>query len=141
MRPINDLDVNCDMFVQQKTLHSHTIKCWCGELWEHTFSGLQSARFITGLAAEEGWSLDDNLHPQCPKCLRKLKAGQRPKDPDDLGKNQRGLLLNLRDRGSWHTSDNGCSWLWDTPSNTKKILDTLVKRGLVHEEHGVYTPT
>ncbi len=139
MLRINDA-FNCALFVQQKTLYRYTIKCWCGQIWEETTSEPRSARLIADQAAEEGWSLDDDLHPRCTKCLRKLKAGERPRDPDNLGVNQRGVLSSLREHGSWnYNALNG--WLWDTPSNTKKILDTLVKRDLVHEEQGVYTPT
>jgi hypothetical protein len=48
--------------------------------------------------------------------------------PRPLGKNQKGVLQSLRDHGSWHT---GAGWYWDTFANTERILDSLVKRGLV----------
>lgn len=47
-----------------------------------------------------------------------------------LGENQLSVLKSL-DRGPWHER---CGWLWDTPSGTRKILDSLVKRGLVAKE-------
>ena len=46
-----------------------------------------------------------------------------------LGKNQRAMLDCLkRHNGYWHS---GCGWYWDTDSGTRRILDSLVRRGLV----------
>ncbi len=46
-----------------------------------------------------------------------------------LGENQRSMLWSLREhRGEWF---NGCGWLWDTPSGTAALLDSLLRRGLV----------
>lgn len=52
-----------------------------------------------------------------------------------LGKNQVGVLGSLLKNGGFPGG-----WVWDTPGNTIKILDTLVKRGLVHyvEHHRRY---
>lgn len=57
-----------------------------------------------------------------------------------LGKNQRDVLWSLIDHGSWKR-DGG--WLWDTHSNTQRLMDNLVRRELAtkNEETGVYTPT
>ena len=46
-----------------------------------------------------------------------------------LGKNQNGLLRAMQRRHSTYSA--GCGWVWDTHRNTERILDTLVKRGLV----------
>ena len=45
-----------------------------------------------------------------------------------LGKNQRGVITALRERGPWFP---GCGWTWGTPGETTRILDSLVERGLV----------
>jgi len=45
-----------------------------------------------------------------------------------LGKNQQNLIDSLKEHDFWY---NGCGWVWDTHSNTQRILDSLVKRGLV----------
>lgn len=45
-----------------------------------------------------------------------------------IGKNQRGVLESLVRHGSWY---RGCGWIWGTYSGTIRILDSLVKRGLV----------
>ena len=44
-----------------------------------------------------------------------------------LGANQEGVLRSLVERGGW---SEGCGWMWDTHASTRRILDTLVKRGL-----------
>lgn len=44
-----------------------------------------------------------------------------------LGEVQEVNLRNLRERGEWH---RGTWWLWDTLSNTERIMESLVKRGL-----------
>jgi hypothetical protein len=55
-----------------------------------------------------------------------------------LGDRQKSCLQALRHHGHWHTT---CGWKWDTKSNTRRILDTLVKRGLATiDEQGVYRP-
>lgn len=47
-----------------------------------------------------------------------------------LGENQKGIIESLKQHGSYHTH-GFCGWVWDTPANTVKILESLVKRGLV----------
>ena len=49
-----------------------------------------------------------------------------------LGKNQLGVIRCLKTYGSW--DHRSCSWVWDTHSNTVRILDSLVKRGVVTAE-------
>jgi hypothetical protein len=46
-----------------------------------------------------------------------------------LGETQQDVLDSLREHGGyWHP---GCGWLWDTHSGTVKIMESLLKRGLV----------
>jgi len=45
-----------------------------------------------------------------------------------LGKIQKELLKSLKMHNYWHCA---CGWVWDTPSGTERILETLVRRGLV----------
>jgi DNA-binding PadR family transcriptional regulator len=55
-----------------------------------------------------------------------------------LGRNQRGVLEGLLIHKRWPGS-----WVWDTPSNTERILESLLKRGLVHraDTRDPYRPT
>ena len=46
-----------------------------------------------------------------------------------LGVNQQDCLRAIREYGYWIPDHSG--WIWDTTSNTTKILESLVKRGLV----------
>lgn len=46
-----------------------------------------------------------------------------------MGKNQRNVLRALRDHRVWPGG-----WIWENRSTTVKILDSLVKRGLVTEK-------
>lgn len=46
-----------------------------------------------------------------------------------LGVNQQGVLESIRSHSYWIPDQSG--WIWDTMSNTTKILESLVKRGLV----------
>lgn len=63
-----------------------------------------------------------------------MKRKNRP-----LGENQRYLLYSLFMHKSWRP---GCGWLWNTPSGTKRLLDSLVRRGLVvKHDDGSYTLT
>lgn len=49
----------------------------------------------------------------------------------DIGKTQRSVLECLsRHNGQWHM---GCGWLWDTYSNTARILESLTKYGFVEK--------
>jgi hypothetical protein len=54
-----------------------------------------------------------------------------------LGCLQQEMLRSLKEHGSWY---RGCGWLWDTPSHTEKILESLMKRQLVKriERFGYY---
>jgi len=46
-----------------------------------------------------------------------------------LGSTQKSVLRSLTQHsGFWH---RGCGWLWDTYSGTERVLDSLVRRGLV----------
>lgn len=46
-----------------------------------------------------------------------------------LGVNQVAVLQCLKDHGGWPGS-----WTWENPSLTRRILDSLVRRGLVDTE-------
>ncbi len=46
-----------------------------------------------------------------------------------LGATQADVLRTLIDHRYWHAG--GCGWVWTTERNTQRILDSLVKRGLV----------
>ena len=48
-----------------------------------------------------------------------------------LGVNQRAMLGSLKDHKGW---SRGCGWIWSTNGETEKILESLVKRGLVVKE-------
>jgi len=45
-----------------------------------------------------------------------------------LGPIQRQVLSSLKQHGYWYPG-YGCGWTWDTPSNTRKIMESLVKKG------------
>ncbi len=45
-----------------------------------------------------------------------------------LGCVQADVLKSLQEHGYW--SRVGCGWLWDTWSNTERIMESLVRRGL-----------
>ncbi len=55
-----------------------------------------------------------------------------------LGNTQRSILRSLVEHKSWFGEGYGCGWIWGNYSNTKRLLDSLVKRGLVDvtEEKG-----
>ena len=56
-----------------------------------------------------------------------------------LGGTQQEVLRSLRNHGYWHYSR--CGWYWDTLGNTEKVLDSLVRRGLVTKDgDGFYRP-
>jgi hypothetical protein len=132
---------DCGDFVKEQTLYRYTVKCFCGETWAMTYRQGRSARFIAELMAEECWTLDDDDHPQCTQCRRNIARGMAPTDPTNLGSAQKDILLALREHGMWHNRGSGCGWVWDNRSNTKKVLDSLVRRGLVElDEKGTYTP-
>lgn len=48
-----------------------------------------------------------------------------------LGSTQKSVLGALKAHGFW--SECGCGWVWDTPGHTIRILESLVKRGLVQK--------
>ena len=61
---------------------------------------------------------------------------------DNLGVTQESVLLCLKEHGSYHP---WCVWVWDNHSGTVRVLDSLVKRGLVETSynsrgHKVYKP-
>lgn len=45
-----------------------------------------------------------------------------------LGDRQRAVLSELARHGRW---EPGGGWIWNTYSETRRILDSLVRRGLV----------
>ena len=53
-----------------------------------------------------------------------------------LGENQLHMLRSLVERGSWF---KGTWWLWMTPSDTRRLLDSLCRRGLAQLRDGTYT--
>ncbi len=64
-----------------------------------------------------------------------------------LGNIQRDVLGSLvRHKGYWYAN---CGWYWDTHSGTKRIMESLLKRGLVEkftdaprsEQYPMYTIT
>lgn len=66
-----------------------------------------------------------------------------------LGPIQKQVLSSLKQHGYWY-SGYGCGWLWDTPSNTRRIMESLVKKGYAKVSsitlpdgttyHGAYIP-
>lgn len=50
-----------------------------------------------------------------------------------LGKVQQEVLASLKRHGSWH---HHCGWLWDTPSNTQRLMDSLVRAGYATSNEG-----
>lgn len=53
---------------------------------------------------------------------------------------QQGVMQALRNdkHQTWSLYDY--QWVWGTPSETKRILDALVRKGLVVLEKGTYRP-
>jgi hypothetical protein len=47
-----------------------------------------------------------------------------------LGKTQQSVLRTLAEKGVYYY---GCAWVWTNDSTTVRVLETLVKRGLVTE--------
>lgn len=72
--------------------------------------------------------------PAPPPKVSKLS----PETKRPLGETQRDMLRSLVTHGGWRP---GCGWLWDTVSNTKRILESLCKRGLAVNIGGNYTIT
>jgi hypothetical protein len=52
-----------------------------------------------------------------------------------LNHEQQGCLRALREYGGWLSGTSNCGWHWNGVERTKRILDGLVRRGLV-ERHG-----
>ena len=52
----------------------------------------------------------------------------RPMNNSPLGKTQTSVLSALVEHKSWYA---GCGWTWTTDRNTERLLDSLVRRGLV----------
>lgn len=48
-----------------------------------------------------------------------------------VGKVQEGVLAALVEHTLWYGDGVGCGWTWGNDYQTKKVLDTLVKRKLV----------
>lgn len=49
-----------------------------------------------------------------------------------VGKIQLALLKVLSDRErGWIDRPYGCGWVWSTPAFTRRVLESLVKKGLV----------
>lgn len=49
--------------------------------------------------------------------------------PDYIRKNQKAILIELVRRGGEYY--NGCGWCWDYPSAATKLLESLMKYGVV----------
>ena len=82
---------------------------------------------------------DLNLSPAfvAASVMSKLRQeGMRiVRDPSlqPLGDTQKKVLESLREHGVWY---EGCGWRWDTWSNTARIMDRLVQRGLATKKVG-----
>ncbi len=48
-----------------------------------------------------------------------------------LGTTQREVLRCLLEHGRWH---RGCGWLWNTWGGTERVMNSLVRRGLVRTQ-------
>lgn len=65
-------------------------------------------------------------------------------EPVKLTDNQQGALRALVERGVYHA---GCGWVWDNHSNTARLMDALVKKGVAElvekpwSKTPVYEPT
>lgn len=47
------------------------------------------------------------------------------------GSTQRQVFRALKEHGKWRRHSG---WVWDTQRNTEKVMESLVKRGLVRKE-------
>jgi hypothetical protein len=57
-----------------------------------------------------------------------------------IGETQASVLRSLIDHKSWKA--NGlCGWTWGTYGQTKRVMESLVKKGLASLEDGYYKPT
>jgi hypothetical protein len=50
-----------------------------------------------------------------------------------LGAIQQQVLKDMGEYGEWY---EGCGWTWNTASGTTRIMESLLKRGLVTKEVG-----
>lgn len=96
--------------------------------------------FEFAMGIVEGLLVDTQGHEIAENCSFKVTDAQLippevKRDPENLGVQQKGLLTALREHGNWHKV---CGWFWN--DRTEKILDSLVRRGLVQKDaKGVYT--
>lgn len=51
-----------------------------------------------------------------------------------LGTNQAGMIWAMNDHNGWNPNARP-GWIWNTPGGTQKIVDSLVKRGLVEYDN------
>ena len=59
----------------------------------------------------------------------------------ELSVAERVVLRNLRSSKSRRWHPQSAAWVWDKPSGTVRILESLVKRGLVGKRSdGAYVP-
>lgn len=56
-----------------------------------------------------------------------------------LGTVQRDALEELVKRGNWFDFIT-CGWAWSTPAMTTRIMESLVRRGLVQKERKEVSP-
>lgn len=73
-----------------------------------------------------------------PRRKLTMDAGGKLVSGRKLGETQRSVIHALDQHGAWQ---HPCGWVWDTPSGTVKILESLRRRGLVRTTKGVYTLT
>jgi hypothetical protein len=68
--------------------------------------------------------------PRVKPDFRSVKFHWKPKPRPEprLGRTQAVVLRCLRDHHYWH---RWCGWDWNGQTGTRRILDSLVKRGLV----------
>jgi hypothetical protein len=67
------------------------------------------------------FSVIENLISHCAKEEDRRKMRK-------LGPTQQSVLESLKRHGAWYP---GCGWVWDTASNTTRIMESLVARGYV----------
>ena len=53
-----------------------------------------------------------------------------------LGREQKGLFSSLQRHHAWY---DGCGWHWGGYAKTTRILDSLVRRGLVEVKEETFT--
>lgn len=60
--------------------------------------------------------------------MRKIIIAKVHTKVHSLGKAQSAMMDELLKRGLWFP---GCGWSWNGASNTERIMESLLKRGLV----------